>query len=94
MDNIEIHPNILFGKLLNIKKTDKGIFLPETSTSKTPLVEILAAGSNISLYQKGDVVYTDPSYMRFAEIEGQEGVILMPDGIFAKVLDSTKYVSV
>lgn len=93
MNNIDLHPNLIFAKILNMKKTDKGVFLPETHTSKTPIAEVLSVGANIELVKEGDVVYVDPSYMRFAEMEGVEGVILMPDGIFATIKEFDKDVS-
>lgn len=83
--NFEPHPNTIFAIEAKKGVTPSGIILPETSKPKTPICEILAIGENVSIYQKGDVVYVNPTYMQFAEIDGVDGVILMVDGIFGKI---------
>lgn len=91
--NLIVHPNVMFGVRVKKTETKSGIILPEGTEKGTPIAEIMAIGENVEKQFKdlkfsinvGDAVYVDGSYVRPAVIDGVEGVILMPDGIFGKV---------
>lgn len=83
--NFKPHPNVIFGVPVYERKTKGGVILPEQSKQATPICELFAVGENVEIFEEGDFVYIDPSYMRMAEIDGVKGVILMQDGIFGHV---------
>lgn len=96
--NLIVHPNVMFGVRVKKTETKSGIILPEGSEKGTPIAELMAIGENVEKQFKdleftlevGDAVYVDGSYVRPAVIDGVEGVILMPDGIFGKVKPVTE----
>lgn len=83
--NFEPHPNYIFGVKVEKNKTPGGIILPETKKDLTPIVELVAVGANIEHWKEGDVVYADPNFMNFAQIDGVTTIVLMADGIFGKI---------
>lgn len=89
--NIEPHPNLIL--LVRVEKdiTAGGIYLPEgEQKGETPVGEIIATGSNITEYEKGDLVYLVPQYMQFARIERQEVILTYEDGIIGKITRTEK----
>ena len=96
--NLIVHPNFMFGVRVKKTETKSGIILPQGSEKGTPIAEIMAIGENVEKQFKdleinlevGYAVYVDGSYVRPAVIDGVEGVILMPDGIFGKVKPVTQ----
>lgn len=96
--NLVVHPNMIFARKVDKSVTKSGIILPEGTSKGTPIAEILAIGSNAKKQYDstdfniavGDVVYVDGSLLRPAIIDGVEGAMLMPDGIFGKVKTKTE----
>jgi len=83
--NFVAHPNKVFASVIDKKETESGIILPEQSEDKTPIAELVSVGRNISEYEKGQIVYLVPEYMRFCEIDGVELVVTYEDGIFGHI---------
>lgn len=83
--NIEPHPNLILLIKVESDITATGVYLPESAESPTPVGEIIATGSNIKLYNKGDMVYLDPNRMGFAEIERQGCLVAYEDSIIGKI---------
>lgn len=83
--NFVPHPNMIFASVIDKQETESGIILPEQSEDKTPIGELVAVGDNITGYEKGQVVYLVPEYMRFCEIDGIELVVTYEDGIFGHI---------
>lgn len=92
----EPHPNTIFAAKAEEKETESGIILPDSVNDKnnpTPIAKVLAVGENVAKQfaetgfniEKGDLVYVDPQFMRFAKIDGVAGLILMADGILGKL---------
>ena len=90
------HPNTIFAFPIVKTKTDSGLILPDNykgQDAPSPIAKILAIGENVKVQfentnfklEVGDHVYVDPSYLRFAEIDGVAGMILMADGIHGKL---------
>lgn len=88
--NIEPHPNIIIFVKVEKDITAGGIYLPDGSNDDTPVGEIIAVGSNISHYKKGDLVYLHPPYMQFAKIERQAVGLTYEDGVIAKIVKTEK----
>lgn len=93
--NFTPHPNVIFATKVDSDKTEGGVFIPESADSPTPVVKIRAVGENVEKQfsetdfdlSVGDKVYVESTYMRFAEVDGVAGIILMADGIIGKVND-------
>lgn len=76
---------MIFAVKVDRSKTEGGVILPESHEEATPLAEIVAAGSNITQYKKGDVVYLVPEYMRYCEIDSQKCIVTFEDGILGVI---------
>ena len=88
--NIEPHPNLILLVKVDRDMTSGGIYLPEGADDDTPVGEVIATGSNITHYQKGDLVYLHPPYMQFAKIERQAVIMTYEDGIIGKITRTSK----
>ena len=89
--NFEPHPNLIIMIKVDKDITAGGIYLPESAEKElTPVAEVIATGSNITTYQKGDIVYLHAPYMQFANIERQDVIFTYEDGIIGKVTRTEK----
>lgn len=88
--NIEPHPNLIIFIKVERDITAGGIYLPDGSDDDTPIGEIIAVGSNITQYSKGDIVYLHPPYMQFAKIERQAVGLTYEDGVIGKIVRTEK----
>lgn len=79
------HPNTIIGVEVKKDKTPAGVILPATSRPKTPICKLLAVGENTTIYKKDDVVYVNPAYMQFAEIDGVDTIFIPVDAIIGKI---------
>lgn len=80
------HPNVIFGVLVDTSVTDSGIIKPEQAKDKTPVIEIVAIGSNVEkqfdgFIRKGARCYVALPYIQYAEINGVDFIVMFPDAI-------------
>lgn len=91
--NVKMHPNLIFAVRLKKEKTAAGVYLPDRTSDLTPLMLVKAVGENVTVCSENDVIYVNPAYQNFAEIDGVKGAVLMQDAVIGLVPKEEENVS-